>query len=244
MSLWKSRPKCCPIYFFIKIRTFYFSQKRWVNVRDTFDFFSKKLTQIKTIAQQAKMIPIWSPCRRVSAVFLSAYLNGSPFYFGAKTVEWEGCGGKPWGKKILERLSEKSWVRLAISRCHMEPGLPDFSRDNRPKLGKYTKITTKCNKWPQHLPYGSKIGQTAVKYTNIVLSKSFQNLPKFWFLFWKHAIWQPWQGPALLQKNNFRLRSVGPGTDVMILKIFSPKKIGESIGVFYSKAVNFHSIYL
>jgi hypothetical protein len=33
--------------------------------------------------------------------------------------------------------------------------------------------------------------QVSIKYTNIFHCKTLQNLPKFGFLVWKQAIWQP-----------------------------------------------------
>jgi hypothetical protein len=38
----------------------------------------------------------------------------------------------------------------------LKPGLPDFSRYNIPKRGKYTK-------WPQNIPNGHKIFPMAIK---------------------------------------------------------------------------------
>jgi hypothetical protein len=40
----------------------------------------------------------------------------------------------------------------------------------------------KIHPWPQNIPNGSKIDQMAIKCSNIVHCKTFQNLPKFGFL--------------------------------------------------------------
>jgi hypothetical protein len=37
--------------------------------------------------------------------------------------------------------------------------------------------------------FGSKIDKMAIKNTNIFYYKTFQNLPKLWFLVWKYTIW-------------------------------------------------------
>jgi hypothetical protein len=61
-------------------------------------------------------------------------------------------------------------------------GLPDFSWYKIPKWGKMYQVTTKYNKWAQHILNGRKIDQMVIKYTNIFLCKTLQNLPKLGFL--------------------------------------------------------------
>jgi hypothetical protein len=39
-------------------------------------------------------------------------------------------------------------------------------------------MTLKLNKWPQNIPSGPTIDQMTIKYTNIFLCKTLQNLPK------------------------------------------------------------------
>jgi hypothetical protein len=86
---------------------------------------------------------------------------------------------------------------------------------------KYTKLhTTKCT---LSIPNGCKIHQMCVKYTNALHCKTLQKLPKFGFLVWKYAIWQPWSSPRRFNRNNSLRTYLRPGTDVIILKRFSQK---------------------
>jgi hypothetical protein len=70
-------------------------------------------------------------------------------------------------------------------------GLPDFSCYNIPKGRKMYQITTKFPKWPQTTLNGRKIYKMAIKYTNILKYKVFQNIPKSGYLLSKYTIWQP-----------------------------------------------------
>jgi hypothetical protein len=56
--------------------------------------------------------------------------------------------------------------------------LPDFSWYNIPKWGKIYPMTPKYSQWPQNIPIGRIINQLSIKYTNILLGKTLQNLPK------------------------------------------------------------------
>jgi hypothetical protein len=79
----------------------------------------------------------------------------------------------PRGQKILS-------VSLTII-----PGLPDFFSVQHTKTGKIFQITTKYTKWQQNISNSSEIRQM-----DIFHCKTFQNLPKFVFLFCKYTIWQ------------------------------------------------------
>jgi hypothetical protein len=52
----------------------------------------------------------------------------------------------------------------------------------------------KCTKFSQNyqsIQNGRKMFPTTIDYDNIFHSKTLQNLPRFGFLVWKYAIWQP-----------------------------------------------------
>jgi hypothetical protein len=81
------------------------------------------------------------------------------------------------------KLSRHPSYGRVFSLCFA--GLPDFSWHTRyTKPGKRYQIPTK-------FPNGHNIFQMTTKYTDILLSKPLQNLPKLWFWVWKHTIWQP-----------------------------------------------------
>jgi hypothetical protein len=78
----------------------------------------------------------------------------------------------------------------------MEPGLPDFSWFNVPKLEKMDKITVQYIKFPQIVPTSRKTEQIAIKYTNIFHCKTPQNLPKLGFLVLKIPSGNPELNPT------------------------------------------------
>jgi hypothetical protein len=91
------------------------------------------------------------------------------------------------------RTDEEAAVCLYLCRIIYE--LPNFYRYNVPKRGKIYQIAIKS-------PYGHKIHQMDVEYTNLFHSKALQNLPK---LVRKYTIWLPWlvnfqEGEATLKR--------------------------------------------
>jgi hypothetical protein len=68
-------------------------------------------------------------------------------------------------------------------KCPMvQTGLPDFSWSKHTKKGKVQQRGTNYTKRPYIKPIGHKIYQIAVKYANILHSKTLQHIPKLEFL--------------------------------------------------------------
>jgi hypothetical protein len=68
-------------------------------------------------------------------------------------------------------------------------------------LGTIYQNRKKYTKWPcmyviyqmaKNTPNGRKIDQMVIKFTNIFLCQTLQNVPKLGFLVSKFTIWQPW----------------------------------------------------
>jgi hypothetical protein len=67
----------------------------------------------------------------------------------------------------------------------LQSWLPDFSRRNVPKLGKYTKL-------PRNYQMAVMSSKWTYNISNLFHSKALHNYPKLGFLVWKYIIWQPW----------------------------------------------------
>jgi hypothetical protein len=63
------------------------------------------------------------------------------------------------GKKVISKIS--NFDKKHQHSC--EAGLPDFAWCNVPKRVEIHQMTIKFAKWPQCIPNGSKIDQTAIK---------------------------------------------------------------------------------
>jgi hypothetical protein len=88
-------------------------------------------------------------------------------------------------------------------------GLPDFSWYETPKWEKYTKMTTRYTKSIKIYEMAvCKIDQIVIKFTNIFLCKTLQNLPKLEFLVKKlyhlAAMYPPVQSKEMSLKQHLR----------------------------------------
>jgi hypothetical protein len=134
-------------------------------------------------------IKIWQSC---SETKLSRFNYRKAIVCGSFKILLNGGN---WRDKFFFFAKKSNFVSVLIlnwlPKFHYETGLPDFSWYNIPKWGNMYQATLKYTNWPQQIPTSHKIDHMAIKSTNIFHYKAHHNLPKFGFLVWKYAIWQP-----------------------------------------------------